>query len=407
MMFRRLVRLIAFSICLMPLSLLAQFTHTRQKQIVDGSNKPLLLRAISLGNWFVPEGYMWNFDGGPQSGREIEALVAELLGPDKSSIFWRRYRENYITRRDIHLLHEAGFNAIRVPIHYKYFETDNAEGFVLLDHVIQWSREEGLYVIIDMHAAPGGQTGANIDDSFGYPWIYDSPSEQAHLVAIWRRLAEHYKDDPTVLGYDLLNEPIPNYPGLAPLNSKLEPLYKKLTAAVRDIDLHHILFLGGAQWDSNFAVFGPPFDSNTAYTFHQYWMTPDQRALQPYLDFRDHYNVPLWLGESGENTDEWVAQYVALLNKNDIGWAFWPYKKILKTSGVVTIKPPEGWDQIVAFAKLPREMGKVKERLTARPSQQIIDHAFDGLLENIQLAHCQINSSYLRSLGLKSVSLLQ
>jgi endoglucanase len=407
MMFRRLVRLIAFSICLMPLSLLAQFAHTRQKQIVDGSNKPLLLRAISLGNWFVPEGYMWNFNGGPQSGREIEALVAELLGPDKSSVFWRRYRENYITRRDIHLLHEAGFNAIRVPIHYKYFETDNAEGFVLLDRVIQWSREEGLYVIIDMHAAPGGQTGANIDDSYGYPWIYDSPSEQAHLIAIWRRLAKHYKDDPTVLGYDLLNEPIPNYPGLAPLNTKLEPLYKKLTAAVREIDSHHILFLGGAQWDSNFAVFGPPFDSNTAYTFHQYWMTPDQQALQPYLDFRERYNVPLWLGESGENTDEWVAQYVALLNKNDIGWAFWPYKKVLKTSGVVTIMPPEGWDQIVAFAKLPRDMSKVKERLTARPSQQIIDHAFDDFLENIQLEHCQINSGYLRSLGLKSLSSLQ
>jgi endoglucanase len=136
-------------------------------------------------------------------------------------------------------------------------------------------------------------------------------------------------------------------------------------------------------------------------------MTPDQQALQPYLDFRERYNVPLWLGESGENTDEWVAQYVALLNKNDIGWAFWPYKKVLKTSGVVTIMPPEGWDQIVAFAKLPRDMSKVKERLTARPSQQIIDHAFDDFLENIQLEHCQINSGYLRSLGLKSLSSLQ
>ena len=150
----------------------AQFAHTDHKQIVDAAGKPLFVRATNLGNWLVPEGYMWLFDGGPQSPGEIRALVLELLGPEGSAAFWQKYRESYVTRDDIALLHRAGFNAIRVPLHYSLFESDDAEGFRLLDQLINWSRAEALYVMLDMHAAPGGQTGANIDDGAGYPWLY-------------------------------------------------------------------------------------------------------------------------------------------------------------------------------------------------------------------------------------------
>jgi len=261
------LRLCRFACCLVlvlcyfalpPLNLSAQFAHTEGTEIVDASGKPLLLRGTSLGNWMVPEGYMWLFEGGPQSAREIESLVTELIGPDKAEEFWHKYREKLCDAAGYSSLREAGFNSIRVPMHYKFFESDNSEGFALLDRVVEWSTQERLYVILDLHAAPGGQTGANIDDSYGYPWLYDSPKEQEHLIAIWQRLARHYKDNRTVLGYDLLNEPIPNYPALRPLNVKLESLYKKLTAAVRQVDSHHILFLGGAQWDTNFSVFGQP-----------------------------------------------------------------------------------------------------------------------------------------------------
>lgn len=396
--------LVLLLLCCSHLIAFAQFAHTRQTRIVDGKGNAFLIHGTNLGNWLVPEGYMWNFEGGPQSTREIESLVMELLGPDKAETFWHQYRDTYITRQDIHLLHEAGFNTIRVPLHYKLFESDNSEGFVLLDRVLEWSRDEGLHVILDMHAAPGGQTGANIDDSYGYPWLYDSPEEQAHLVAIWQRIARRYRENATLLGYDVLNEPIPHFPALAPLNVKLEPLYKKLTAAIREVDQNHILFLGGAQWDSNFAVFHEPFDKNTAYTFHKYWTATDVSVIQPYLDFRDRYDVPIWMGESGENTDEWITQFVALLNRNDIGWTFWPYKKMSKASAVVTIAPPGEWDKIVAFAKLPRGTGAVEARLMSRPDQQTIERAFAGLLENIQLRHCHVNPGYLNALGMKNVA---
>ena len=380
----------------------AQFAHTDHKQIVDAAGKPLLVRATNLGNWLVPEGYMWLFQGGPQSPSEIRALVLELLGPEGSAAFWQKYRENYVSREDIALLHRAGFNAIRVPLHYSFLESDDAEGFKLLDRLIGWSRAENLYVVLDLHAAPGGQTGANIDDSAGYPWLYQSPQEQEHLMAIWRRLATHYRDEATVLGYDLLNEPIPHFPRLAPLNPLLEPLYKKLSREIRKVDAHHILFLGGAQWHTNFSVCDKPVDANTAYTFHKYWTAPDESVIRQYIDFRERYDVPIWMGESGENTDEWIAQFAKTLEKNNIGWAFWPYKKMQKPSAIVSIIPPADWEKIVEFAKLPRGTGHVEERLKARPEQETINRAFAELLESVRLQKCRVNEGYLRALGMKS-----
>ena len=380
----------------------AQFAHTDHKQIVDATGKPLLIRATNLGNWLVPEGYMWLFEGGPQSFAEIRGLVLELLGPEGAAAFWQKYRESYVTREDIALLHRAGFNAIRVPLHYSLFESDDAEGFKLVDRLIGWSRAAGLYVILDLHAAPGGQTGTNIDDSAGYPWLYQSAQEQEHLMTIWRRLATHYRDEPAVLGYDLLNEPIPHYPKLAGLNPLLEPVYKKLSGEIRKVDAHHILFLGGAQWDSNFSVFGKPFDANVAYTFHKYWTAPDESVIREYIDFRGRYDAPIWMGESGENSDEWIARFVKTLEKNNIGWAFWPYKKMEKTSAVVSVIPPGEWGKIVEFAKLPHGTGHAEERVKARPEQETINRAFAELLENVRLQKCRVNEGYLRALGMKS-----
>ena len=396
---RRLAIFLLLACCVASTGAHAQFVHTQGKEIVDGTGKPLLLRGINLGNWFVAEGYMWRLnEGGPESPREIEALVTELIGPQRAHEFWHAYRENYVTQADIHFIKQCGFNSIRVPLHYKFFESDDAEGFALLDRVIHWAHQENLYVILDMHAAPGGQTGKNIDDSDGYPWLFSDASAQEHTVAIWQRLARRYHNDPTVLGYDLLNEPIPNYPGLERFNASLEPFYKRLGKAIRKVDTHHVLILGGAQWDNNFSVFGPPFDKNAIYTFHRYHAPAEQATVQKYVDFRDQYNVPIWLGESGENSDEWIAKFVTVLEKNDIGWAFWPYKKMQATTSVVSFAAPEGWDSIVQFSKQPRATSEEAPRLKVRPEQAAIDRALAGILNNIPFRECTQNQGYIRAL---------
>ncbi len=376
------------------------FVHQDGKYLVTADGKHLLLRGINLGNWLEPEGYMFKFEGGPQSPHEIEEFFNELVGPEDAAKFWHEYRDQYITQRDIEAIRSEGFNSVRIPLHYKFF-LPGADGFTLLDRVVKWSQEAGLYVVLDMHCAPGGQTGTNIDDSWGYPWLFESEAAQRQTVDVWRRIAEHYKNDPTVIGYDLLNEPIPPFPQLQRYNDKLEPLYRRITTAMREVDAHHVIIFGGAQWDTNFKVFGPPFDKNVLYQLHKYWMPPVQESIQQYVDFRERYNVPLWLGESGENKDEWVAQFRQLLEKNDIGWAFWPYKKMAATSCVASFDPPLYWDEIVAYGKMPGGTGNAEKRIAARPSLEHSRAALADLLTKIRYENTHTNPGYLKALGMQ------
>src|SRR5271165_987537 len=378
----------------------SSFVHTQARSLVTPDGQRLLLRGINLGNWLEPEGYMFLFEGGAQAPREIEELFNELVGPEEAAKFWLTYRDKYITQRDIAFIQKAGFNSVRIPLHYKFFAA-GGEGFGYLDRVIEWCSKAGLWVILDLHCAPGGQTGTNIDDSWGYPWLFESPQEQQATIDVWKRLAEHYRDNETVLGYDLLNEPIPHFPRLQQYNSRLEPLYRRIAAGVREVDPNHVLILGGAQWDSNFKVFGAPFDKNVMYTFHKYWMPPEQSAIQEYVDFRDRYNVPVWLGESGENNDQWIGQFVRLLEKNGIGWCFWPYKKMQKSSAPISFEKPVHWDEIIAYVKQPGGTVNAEKRLALRPSLADSREALNDLLVKIRFENCNVNAGYLEALGLR------
>jgi aryl-phospho-beta-D-glucosidase BglC (GH1 family) len=95
------------------------------------------------------------------------------VGEDEARRFWKTYRDNYIRSEDLRFIKHSGFNSVRVPFNYRLFVAEgdpgklDGEGYALLDRVVNWCRQEGLFVILDMHAAPGRQTGDNIDDSWG------------------------------------------------------------------------------------------------------------------------------------------------------------------------------------------------------------------------------------------------
>jgi len=260
-----------------------KFISVKGRSVIGPDGSEFLMKGTNLGNWLVPEGYMFKFTKST-SPRLIQELIDELIGPDQAVKFWKQYLESYVTEADIHYLKSIGMNSIRIPFHYKLFTDEYylggkgiARGFELMDRVVGWCRKEGLYVILDMHCAPAGQTGDNIDDSYGYPYLFENGESQQLTINIWRTIAKHYANDCTVMGYDLLNEPIAHYFDKAKLNPLLEPLYKKITAAVRESDKNHLIFLGGAQWDSDFKPFGQPFDNKLIYTFHKYW-TPAATA---------------------------------------------------------------------------------------------------------------------------------
>jgi endoglucanase len=400
-----LVAAIVFSLALGTISNgQSKFVTTRGKTFASPDGKPLLLKGINLGNWLLPEGYMFKFKSA-NSPRLINAVVSELVGEDEARAFWKAFRENYITRDDIRFIKRSGFNSIRVPFSYRLFVIEDSTrslegpGYELLDRVVAWCRSEGLFVILDMHAAPGGQTGDNIDDGWGYPFLFESSESQDLTVQLWRKLAARYRNEAAVIGYDLLNEPIAHYFDGNDLNPKLEPLYRRIVSAIREVDRNHLIFLGGAQWDTNFKVFSAPFDARLVYTFHKYWMDVNQQAIQEYLDFRSRYNVPVWMGESGENTDAWIASFRTLLEQHEIGWCFWPYKKLDATSCPVSINLPDGWDAIVTFADGPR--GTFEEVRKQRPPKEKTRKALSEYLERMKFSNCRVNQGYLRALGLR------
>jgi aryl-phospho-beta-D-glucosidase BglC (GH1 family) len=382
----------------------SRFVTTRGKDIISPDGKPLLLKGINLGNWLLPEGYMFKFKTA-NSPRRIETVINELVGEDVGRRFWQGYRESYISAEDIKFIKESGFNSVRVPFNYRLFVSEGnpvkleGDGYRLLDRLVSWCRRENLYVILDMHAAPGGQTGDNIDDSWGYPFLFESNYSQNLIVNIWRKLAMRYRNEPTVIGFDLLNEPIAHFFDTASLNPKLEPLYRRIVAGIREVNRNQLIFLGGAQWDTNFKIFGPPFDRKVVYTFHKYWMEVNTGAIQEYLDFRNKHNVPVWMGESGENTDEWISSFRMLLERNNIGWCFWPYKKLDATTCVVSINRPAEWDTIIGFAEGPRNT--FEEMRKHRPPREKVQKALNDYLERIKFANCRINQGYLKALGLK------
>jgi len=372
------------------------FVKAQGQELLTPAGEKLLLRGINLGNWLEPEGYMFLFKG-PQAKHEIEGFFNELVGEETAEAFWKEYRRNYVTRADIDFIRKIGLNSVRIPFNYRFF-LPGGEGFALLDPAIEWCKQAGLWAILDMHGAPGGQTGTNIDDSWGYPWLFESERDQALACDIWRAIAGHYRDETTVLGYDLLNEPIPPFPRLRQYNERLEPLYRRMTKAIREVDPNHTIILGGAQWDTNFDVFGAPFDPNLLYQFHKYWTDPGQQTIQKYVDFRAKNNVPVWLGESGENKDEWIEKFVQTLEQNHIGWCFWPYKKMEKSSCLVTIEKPQYWDEVAALADMAGGTGAAEKRIAARPTLEHARAALDDLLKKIRFEACHVNGGYIRAL---------
>jgi len=370
--------------------------RTEGKAFIAPDGSTLLIKGISLGNWLMPEGYMFKFEVA-KAPSQIYGAFDRLLGRERAAAFWTTYRDTYIRQDDIQFIKSVGFNVVRIPLHWHLFMSVageiTGEGWALLDKALGWVRTAGLYAILDLHAAPGGQTGINHDDGPGFPLMFYVPHDRELTVKLWQAIARRYAGDPVILGYDLLNEPIAPYHDIDTLNPRLEPFYRQVTEAIRKVDPGRIVILAAGQWSSSFDMLGPPFADNLAYTYHSFWASTKRDSIQRHLNFANLYNVPLFLGETGELTDAWNEGFRRLHEAHGIGWSFWTYKNLDSLSTVVSIKRPDGWDEIVAFADGMRR---------DKPSDELIARAMAQYLAGMRLANTTVRWSYLESLGLKS-----
>ncbi len=366
-------------------------------KIVDSKGKEIILRGMGLGGWMLQEGYMLRMPG---SGTQhtIKARIADLIGDAECEHFYDQWLKNQMTKADVDSMAKWGFNSIRLPMHYNLYTLSSekepnpntntwlSKGFAMTDSLLSWCKANNMYLILDLHAAPGGQgNDTNISDRDDTkPSLWESEQNKQKTIALWRKLAEHYANEPFIGAYDLLNEPNWTFEGKHKngvedqQNKDLWKLYVDITKAIREVDNKHIIIIEGNGWGNNYNGFEGPCDKNMVLSFHKYWNSNEKGSINGILKLRDKFNMPLWLGESGENFNKWFRDCIALVEGNGIGWSWWPLKKISGINNPLTVKAPKGYETLLKY------WGQGGEK----PTKKFAIKVLSQLTENLKVQNC-------------------
>jgi len=376
------------------------FLKVDGQKIVNEKGENVQLRGLGLGGWMLQEGYMVKTADFAGTQYQIKAKIAELIGQDGMENFYKAYLKNGITKADIDSLAKWGFNSIRLPMHYNLYtlpiekepvkgkNTWIEDGFKMTDDLLKWCADNKMYLILDLHAAPGGQgNDANISDNDkSKPNLWQNEENQKKTIALWKKLAERYKNEPWIGGYDLLNETNYGFTGQNPngldeqSNVPLWKLQKDITEAIREVDKKHIIIVGGNGWGNNYNGFPQPWDKNLVFSFHKYWNNNDDATIQNALNLREKYNLPIWLGETGENSNVWFTEVIQLMDKHNIGYAFWPMKKIDNIAGITNVKITPEYQKLLDYWQNGGE----------KPSKEFAEKTLMKIADNYKLSNTEI-----------------
>ncbi|MGD0173630.1 MAG: cellulase family glycosylhydrolase [Anaerolineales bacterium] len=371
--------------------------HQVGRSLIDPNGQPLRLRGVNLGGWLLWEG--WDFSKGSDlSENTIDQGVIKLVGQDALDRFHQQVYENFITEADIRAIEGLGFNSVRLPINYNILEDDSRpyvyldSGWRMIDQALTWCEKYNLYVILDLHAVPGGQSGLPPSNpSPGEPRIWFSPDDQARTVALWKAIAERYRGRTVVAGYDLINEPLPSN------GNKLILLYQRIIPVIRQVDPDHLLVLEGTAFSGNFDAFTGPLFENEMYGFHMYNWFGDNRKkkLDQFQEISRAQNVPLWAGEFGDNTYAMIGSTVAMYENSGngvtAGWPFWTWKKVPgKYPALATITVPDGWQAVFNLISNPKK--------NPQPSLAEAQAGMDEFVHAVQLRNTPIDPQMAQAL---------
>ena len=366
----------------------AQILTTSADKIIDHEGNEVQLRGVNLGTWFLIEPYMIS-EGEAKAQWQIKRkMIAKGATAEEVERFFATWHDLFIQRGDIDHIASLGLNNVRLPLHYELFltahqravhdaiivdsskygafidslkkwQSDNqlftdlgVEGFRRIDSILLWSRPHGIYVTIDLHAAPGGQGNQlAINDAFLSNQFWKGRHAklfQSLTTLLWKNISARYKNDETVAMYDMLNEP--NHIIYIP---RLRKFYKKTLEAIRSNGDQHLALIEGGLWGSTYMLTRPQFFrrhkiNNIVYNVHDYsgWRQPKNKRqagllkarqnVVPFIltdeltacRFRKKNQVPVYVGEFGEMGADWVAKKILTYDSLKLSWAFWSYKKI-------------------------------------------------------------------------------
>jgi endoglucanase len=310
----------------------AGFVHQSGTQLLDGANRPLRLRGVNLGGWLLWEGWIWGqgFDYIGESA--MMGNLSGLVGAARAEQFRSDVRNNYVTASDFKAMSAYGLNVARVPINYRLLEDDaqpfayKQSGWDVLDRTVAAAKQNNVYVVLEMAVAPCSQMYAFISDYVGPDYLWASQKCQDRMVAMWKAIAARYAGENIVAGYDLMNETIAG-------DAQLLALYKRATAAVREVDRNHTIIYEGNYMARTFELFTAPLDSNQMLSFHDYpWAFPGQdlsARMVGYDAAAKRLNSPQWAGEFGQSSYEDVQKYIDTFDRDPLvaGWAQYTWKQ--------------------------------------------------------------------------------
>lgn len=331
------------------------FFSTNGSKIINRQGIPVVIRGFGLGGWLMPEGYMFNMPGGFGPTAIREAII-DLIGVSETDRWFEEFRTNYVQEADIIAMKEWGADHIRIPFNHKVFYDLNTgefneREFDRLDQVLIWCKRHRMDVILDMHGAPGAQSSKEIADSDGVARLWtEYDTYMPHVIAIWTEFARRYKDETIIIGYDLLNEPVtPDGYGA----QDVLKFHVDLIPEIRAIDQNHILFINGNYFSTTFDLLDqiPPQDDNVAFAFHKYWNATDQGTINYLLGLRDGSDTPLWLGETGENSNTWLYESLSMVENVDIGWNVWTHKKLSTITAPLSAPRNVNYDKVTEYWK--------------------------------------------------------
>lgn len=335
----------------------SEYIYVQGRSLMKPDRTVFEMRGVDLDGWLSPDGKLFGFTT-IRAERDLNLMFCQIAGPKKAAAFWKRHKDSFVTKEDISFIAQCGANTVRVPFDWRLFSEDSdfmgltagQDGLGRLDNLLEWCSAAGLYVILDMKAAPGGQTGDWSDNGCGYPWLLGGKAQQTEMTGIWSAIAQRYKDEKCLLGYEIMDSPLHADSKFDDLLSKVEPLCRKCVKAIRSIDRNHVVILDAVRGGSDFSCFSDyEFDDNILYTGHAAAASSFDAAMNAALRFREYATgLPVLLlgteasGRAGEMRGE--------MERDNVGYTFTPYKGYDNSGSLLSVKAVDGWSAVMQFA---------------------------------------------------------
>lgn len=301
----------------------------------NGSGSIVNLHGTNLGGWLLEENWMSPLGGVDEW--TVRQTLTNRFGAATTDSIIAGYQDTWIQASDLDNIKNMGLNFVRVPIYWENLMNrdgsmkSDAVSFRKLDWLVTQAQQRGIYVLLDLHGVPGNDDGWQSGGRDGVNELWSNTTYQAWTVQIWQRLATHYKGNPTIAGYDLLNEPVSNNSNLS-----ISQMYDRLYKAVRAIDPDHMIYVEAFGYWDNIVSPSTYGWTNVVYELHNYnWSNTDYNSQSASVNqwFTDiiwhqqNWNIPVFAGEFTlwDFNDLW-EKYLSGLDALGVSWTNWTYK---------------------------------------------------------------------------------